>query len=250
MTYRIRATGSLLLLGFCSLFHLALAQEQGQGAEEHRVVVENDGWQLVGDLLLPASEDPLPAVLLLNKAAGDRTVYRDLAHHLAIRGIASLRLDLRGHGESTNLGRFVPGEQPRSPLIWDAEVDVIAAHAYLKAHPRIDGERIGIVGGSYSGEEMAEAGRQHGYAQAYVALSPGSFSEASIEGIDASGGAWLFIASNKERYLREITASVQEQSETVELVLVPGTKHATDILDEHPHIAERIAVWLAYQFQR
>ena len=239
MRYRV-AFLSLVLSG---LTFPASSQTPGSG--ETRVVVENQGWQLVGDLRMPAAGAPVPAVLMLNRAAGDRTVYRDLAVYLAARGIASLRLDLRGHGESTNQGRFVPGEQPRSPLIWDAEVDVAAAHDYLKAHVQIDGQRIGIVGASYSGEEMAEAGRLHGFAQAYVALSPGSFSDASISGIDSSGVPWLFVASNNERYLRELTAAVQAQSDTVELVVLPGTAHATRILDAHPTMAERIAVWLA-----
>ena len=176
-------------------------------------------------------------------------VYKELALQLAARGIASLRLDLRGHGESTNLGRFVPGERQRSPLIWDAEVDVTAAHQYLRSHARIDGDRIGIVGASYSGEEMAEAGRVDGYAQGYVTLSPGSFSEESIESIDASGVPWLFIISKNERYLQEITAMLQAQSQTVEIVIVPGARHATDILEAHPDMAERIAVWLAQRLR-
>ena len=242
------ALGLLLLCHGC-LFQEAAVEESA--VEETRITLENEGWELVGDLLLPASEEPLPAVLMLNKAAGDRTVYKELALQLAARGIASLRLDLRGHGESTNLGRFVPvvpGEPP-NPLIWDAEVDVIAAHHYLTSHARIDGDRIGIVGASYSGEEMAEAGRVDGYAQGYVTLSPGSFSEESIAGIDASGVPWLFIISKNERYLQEITAMLQAQSQTVEIVIVPGARHATDILEAHPDMAERIAVWLAQRLR-
>jgi len=237
----------LLLLCQSALLHQAAAQADAE--EETRVVIESQGWHLIGDLRLPASEEPLPSVLMLNQADGDRTAYRELARHLAARGIASLRLDLRGHGESTNLGRFVPGEQPRSPLIWDAEVDVVAAHTYLTSHPRLDANRVGIVGGSYSGEEMAEAGRQHGYARAYVALSPGSFSEESILGIDASAVDWLFIASKNERFLQEITASVQQQSQAVELVIVPGTAHASDLLARHADLAERIAVWFAQRLR-
>ena len=240
------ALGLLLLCHGC-LFQQAAVQESA--VEETRIKLENEGWELVGDLLLPASEGPLPAVLMLNQAAGDRMVYKELALQLAARGIASLRLDLRGHGESTNLGRFVPGERQRSPLIWDAEVDVTAAHQYLRSHARIDGDRIGIVGASYSGEEMAEAGRVDGYAQGYVTLSPGSFSEESIAGIDASGVPWLFIISKNERYLQEITAMLQAQSQTVEIVIVPGARHATDILEAHPDMAERIAVWLAQRLR-
>ena len=244
----MKTIGLGVLLCCCS----GLSQEgvaQDTLPTETRIVVESGGWQLVGDLLLPASGRPSPAVLLLNKADGDRTVYEELARALAARDIASLRLDLRGHGESTNLGRFVPGEHERSPLIWDSEVDVTAAHEYLRSHPRIDGNRIGIVGGSYSGEEMAEAGREQGYAQAYVALSPGSFSETSILAIDPSNIPWLFIVSNNERFLREITASVREHSRTVEVVIVPGTEHATNILVAHPDMAERIAVWLTQRLR-
>ncbi len=241
------ATLGLLLLCQACLFLQAVAQ--GSAVEETRVVLESGAWRLVGDLLLPPSEGPLPAVLMLNQAAGNRSVYRELALQLAARGIASLRLDLRGHGESTNLGRFVPGERPRSPLIWDAEVDVNAAHAYLTSHARIDGERVGIVGASYSGEEMAEAGRQQGYAQVYVVLSPGSFSEESIRAVDSSGVPWLFITSKNERYLQEIRAMLQQTSQTVEMVMVPGTHHATDILEAHPTMAERIAVWLAQRLR-
>ncbi len=213
-------------------------------ATEVRVVVPNDGWELVGDLRLPASQQAAPAVLMLNKAADDRTVYEALAVHLANKGVASLRLDLRGHGESINLGRFVPYERSPDPLIWDSEVDVAAAQRYLRAHPQIDGDRIAVLGASYSGEEMAEAGRLYGNAQAYVALSPGSFSDESIDAIDSSGIPWLFIASRDERHLHDIVASLREKSHSVELLMVPGTEHASRLLATHPSLAERIAVTL------
>ena len=67
----------------------------------------------------------------LRWADGDRSDYRALAPEIAARGMAALALDLRGHGGSTNLGEFIPYEVPQSPLIWDAEADVVAAQAYL-----------------------------------------------------------------------------------------------------------------------
>ncbi len=141
---------------------------------------------------------------------------------------------------------------PLSPSL-PFPLSVFRAYIHLKnalrSHARIDGDRIGIVGASYSGEEMAEAGRAQGYAQGYVTLSPGSFSEESIAGIDASGVPWLFITSKNERYLQEITAMLQAQSQTVEIVIVPGARHATDILEAHPDMAERIAVWLAQRLR-
>ncbi len=231
--------------------HALLLDATAQVISDHttRVVVEHEGWQLIGDFYVPPTEGAYPAVLMVNQAAGDRTVYHELAQHLAARGIASLRIDLRGHGESINLGRFVPGEHPRSPLIWNAEADVAAAHAFLRSQPRIDHERIGIVGASYSGEEMAEAGRMHGYAQTYAVLSPGSFSEASILGIDTSEATWLFITAKDDAYLQDITAAVQMQSQTAEIIIIPGTAHATNILAARPTMAERIAIWLTEQLQ-
>lgn len=221
-------------------------------AEKTRVVVDSEDWKLVGDLRLPDFPGRLPAVLLLNKAAGDRRVYAELAAQLAQRGMASLRLDLRGHGESTNAGRFVPGETDsvaRENMIWGADVDVVAAQRWLREHPRVDGDRIGIVGASYSGEEMAEAGRRSGFARAYVALSPGSFREESIATMDSGGASWLFIASRQERYLQEITAAVVNRTRDVEMVLLPGREHATRILEARPDVTERIAAWLAWRLQ-
>lgn len=232
--------GALLLLMFTS----ALA------TEETRVVLESDGWQLVGDLRLPDADHPIPAVLLLNKAAGDRGVYTGMASELAERGIGSLRLDLRGHGESTNLDRFVPGETDsvaRENMIWGADADVVRACQMLQEHPAIDGNRIGVVGASYSGEEAVEAGRSWDFARAYVLLSPGSLSDESIALMDSVSTSWLFVACRQERYLQEITALVESRTRNVELLLLPGQEHATRLLDAHPDLAERIAIWLAWK---
>ncbi len=210
-----------------------------------RVVIESDGWELIGDLQLPLSNPPYPAVFLFNQAAGERGVYAELANLLQERGIASLRLDLRGHGESTNLGRFVPGEKSADPMIWDAELDVIAAHKFLSADTRFDESRFGFVGASYSGEEIAEAGRFNGYGALYVMLSPGSLSESSIERIDESRAKWLFVASRDDSFLKETTKAAWTVSASLELNIIPGASHATDMLTEYSGLAERIAIRIA-----
>jgi dienelactone hydrolase len=230
----------MILIGF-------VAANANAAGQDERVVVMSSGWELIGDLRIPAENATGAAVLMLNKAAGHRESYAALSGELAERGIASLRLDLRAHGESTNLGKFEPEtatEEDRETIIWNAEVDVVAAHQYLQAHPAIDANRIAIVGASYSGEEMAEAGRNTAYAAAYVALSPGSFSPESIDAMDGSGASWLFIVSKYERYLSEIVANVHEKTRNVEILYLPGEQHATRILDHRPDMAERIAIWL------
>lgn len=241
---RLLLSSTFIILALVSCKKEVSTNDKINNLIEKRVIVNSDGWEIVGDFLFPSNKDSLPVVLMLNKAAGDRKVYTELAKILAEKGVASLRVDLRGHGESINLGKFIPGEVPRSPLIWDSELDVISLHKYLKSHPFINSNRIAILGGSYSGEEMAEAGRVFEYAKAYAALSPGSFSEESIMGIDTSEVPWLFVAGNDERYLQEITTEVYEKSKSVELLVVPGSKHASNLLIDNKGLTELIAVWL------
>lgn len=246
----MRSTPVTRILMIIAVWLLSMVPARASVDEEIRVVLHSAGWELVGDLRLPDSPQPVPAVLLLNKAAGDRHVYRALADYLAQRGMASLRLDLRGHGESTNLGRFIPDEadsMDRKIMIWDSDVDVINAHRYLKTHARIDSNKIAMVGAIYSGEEMAKAARKSGHARAYVALSPGSFSDESILAMDSGSTPWFFIISRNERYLHDITANVQSRTQSVEMLFLPGTQHATKILEDRQDIAERIAIWLARQ---
>ncbi len=214
------------------------------GWTEERVTIESDGWELIGDRVTPNSEGPWPLTIMFNQAAGTREPYRAMAYALAERGVASIRIDLPGHGESTNLGVFEPGAQRRDPMIWDAEQNVADIVSQVRSDTAYRAERIALVGASYSGEEVAEAGRLDGYEAAYVVLSPGSFEQASIDGIDASSVPWLFVASREERFLIEITADVQARSKTIDMMLLPGTAHATNLLDAFPDLAERIAVWL------
>jgi len=243
----MRSSVSRLLL---QALLVVLAATQPARAQETRIELEIGGWRLVGDLLLPAGEGPHPTVLLLHKAAGNRTAFRDLAVHLAARRVATLRLDLRAHGESTNLGEFLPEEDMETlELLTGSDADVAAAITYLRSHPRIDGERIGVVGSSYSGEVMAEAARRTEYVQAYVALSPGSFSEGSMDAVDSSGAQWLFVNSREDRHLLWLVAELEARSKTAEIIVIAGSAHATDILEARPDITERVAIWLAYQLQ-
>ena len=243
-TRKVVGTKMAALILLCFMAVIQSCSDVRDEPRETRVEVASGEWKLAGDLVVPKSAEPVPAVLLLNKAAGNRHVYAGLASELADRGIASLRLDLRGHGESVNRGTFVPGNEGRA-MIAGTEADIIAACNHLRSLEGIDSSSIAVVGASYSGEEMMEAARIAGYADAYVALSPGSLSDESIRSIDSTGIPWLYIASRDERYLKEVTAAVLQMSHSAETLILPGTAHATRILESRPDIAVRIAVWLA-----
>jgi len=217
---------------------------------DERVVLESDGWRLVGEWRAPLSGVRVPAALLLHSAAGSRGEYGELASALASRGVASLRLDLRAHGESDNLGRFEEPFGRNLPLLEGTATDVNAALGWLRAHPAVDGDRIAVVGASYSGEVIGEALRADGEkATAYVLLSPGSFSEQSIAAVDTSGASWLFIRTSEEDevslpFIDAVFAELA-RSQTAEIRVVPGAGHSTRIFDAHPFVIEEVAGWLA-----
>jgi pimeloyl-ACP methyl ester carboxylesterase len=102
-------------------------------------------------LTIPEEGRPLPAVVLISGGGAqdrDGTMLRHkpflvLADHLGRNGIAALRYDDRGVGEST-------GDRSASTTA-DYASDAAAAVAYLKSRPEIDPGRIGLIGHSEGG---------------------------------------------------------------------------------------------------
>ena len=228
-----------------------LEETLGEAAAYRRVVLDSGGWRLLAEWRLPPSDGAVPAVLLLHRAAGSRGEHTALAAALAERGIASLRLDLRAHGESTTLGRFEEPWAENRHLLDGTHEDVAAALRWLGEQPGVAADRLAVVGASYSGEAVGEALRTGGEpARAYVMLSPGSFSDESIAAIDGSGAAWLFVRTSDEGevsrpHVDAVFEALAAGSKAAETRVVPGKGHATGILDEHPSVIDEIADWLA-----
>ncbi|HEX3555826.1 MAG TPA: alpha/beta fold hydrolase [Thermoanaerobaculia bacterium] len=118
-------------------------------AEE--VTYTNGGVKLAGTLTLPPGDGPFPAVVLITgSGAQDRDEsllghkpFLVLADHLSRHGIAVLRADDRGVGGST-------GSVPESTTA-DFAQDALAGVRFLKTHPRIAKDRIGLLGHSEGG---------------------------------------------------------------------------------------------------
>jgi fermentation-respiration switch protein FrsA (DUF1100 family) len=114
------------------------------------VVFDNPdaGIRLAGTLTIPSGDGPHPAVALISGSGPqdrDEAVFGHrpflvLADHLTRRGIAVLRTDDRGVGEST--GDFA------AATTLDFASDALAAVALLASRPEVDPERIGLIGHS------------------------------------------------------------------------------------------------------
>jgi len=238
---------------------LLFAAVMSARADDVRVEIDSEGWTLVGDLTTPESVSPISFAILLHKAAGDRDAYVTMAEAMATRGIASLRIDLRGHGDSINLGRFDPEisryldeNDPaivrNFSLIRDGDRDVVSIMRWLDERPGLNSLPLVVVGSSYTGEEMVEAAEDTRFADVYVALAPGSFSAESIAAIDPSGVPWLFVRAEVELpFFPDLFVAIREGSETAEIWTLPGEGHATDLFDHNPELHLRLIDWITEQ---
>lgn len=92
---------------------------------------------------------------------------------------------------------------------------------------------------------MAEAGAEFGYADVYVASTPGNFSEDSIHAIDSSAAPWLFVRAEVELpFFPALFEAIRDGSESAEIWVLPGEGHATDLFDEHPDLHLRLLDWI------
>lgn len=121
------------------------------GFEEQAVEFYNGDVKLAGSLLLPRSEDPVPAVVFVHGAGPQtREAYREVGQFFASQGIATLIYDKRGVGQS---GGAYESYEPYTNLVNDA----LAAVEMLKQRSAIASEQIGMWGLSQGAYISAEA---------------------------------------------------------------------------------------------
>lgn len=152
-------------------------------AAEKTVEFMVDGHKVVGTLALPDGIASPPAVLLLHGFTGSRDeleipaakegIFRRAARIWAVQGIASLRIDFRGNGDSG--GAF-------ADMTLDGQVkDALAALDFLAGGGEVDKDRIALVGWSMGGAVGAiAAGRAKQKLTSVSLWAPGTNMPASI----------------------------------------------------------------------
>lgn len=113
-----------------------------------------DGFTLKGTLTVPAGHGRHAAVILAHQFQSDRAGWAPLAEQLQKHGIATLALDLRGHGQSTdhNGASLTVGEdfKDSAKRVGFDQIphDLELVAAWLRRQPGIDGRRLGLAGSS------------------------------------------------------------------------------------------------------
>jgi uncharacterized protein len=118
----------------------------------NKIIIKNKLYDIPAVLNLPDIEGLKPAVILCHGTGSNKDEVGDLfiylANWLAKRGIASIRFDFAGCGDSTAKGQ---------DLTFYGEVDdTEKIYTYLCHHEQIDSDKIGILGFSQGARVMAE----------------------------------------------------------------------------------------------
>jgi pimeloyl-ACP methyl ester carboxylesterase len=147
--------------------------------EQVTISSQSGNAQLAGTLSIPDGPGPFPAAVLLSDFGdhdrdvrqGDYRFFAAIATALARQGIAVLRLDDRGVGQSTGNSTLV------TPI--DLMHDAQAALSYLRLRPTLDPTRTGYIGHGEGGNIALLAAAQP--------VSPGfvvALAAAGVDGLD------------------------------------------------------------------
>ena len=153
---------------------MALSFSSSLYAKESKVVIPVDDQSVVGTLNVPDNVAQPPVILMLHGFMGqkdelqiegtDEGIYTRTARTLASQGIASLRIDFRGAGESD--GQWA--DTTFSRQIEDAQ----RALQWLKKQPQINPNKVGLLGWSQGGLVASHVANLNPDLDAVVLWSP------------------------------------------------------------------------------
>ncbi|MBQ8075518.1 MAG: alpha/beta fold hydrolase [Oscillospiraceae bacterium] len=170
---------------------LAMIMAVNAVAEETEITYESRGVQVPATLTVPDGVESYPIVIMAHGHGGNRNEgsgYIDTAKALAMQGIASIRMDFPGCGEST--------EPFTMNTLSNMKADVLAAVDYAKANLPVT--TVGLFGYSMGGRIIIELIDEGFLPDAAVLLAPAvnydiyhslgeELAEQAIAGIEAEG---------------------------------------------------------------
>jgi carboxymethylenebutenolidase len=158
-----------------------------------------DGAELHGYFYAPAGKGPFPAVLWNHGSERSPGWQAELAAFYTAQGFAFFIPHRRGQGLSGAAGPYIADRQPSKVATFltgasagrkiialheEANHDVEAALAWLKARPEVDPGRIVMSGVSFGGIQTLLAAEKGLGVRAFVAFAPGAMSWRWVTGLD------------------------------------------------------------------
>ena len=216
-----------------------------------------------------AAAKPGPGVLLLHQSNRTRQSWDELAGQLAVAGINTLTLDMRGFGESggTPNDRLTNAEKAQARKLWPSDVDT--AWQYLVSQPGVQRDAIGVGGAGWFGViGSVDTARRHPGEVRSLALLSGETLRDGLQFLWQSPQLpELFVVADDDEYpptveameLLYITASSPSKKlihyaaaeeapwiwyETSDISKVPARGgHGTDLFRGHPELPGILVRW-------
>jgi dipeptidyl aminopeptidase/acylaminoacyl peptidase len=202
-----------------------------------------DGREIPAWLYRPHGDEPAPFVLAIHGGpeAQEKPVYRPVYQYLASRGIGVLATNIRG---STGYGKTY---QKLIHHDWggaDLE-DWRHAAEWLKAEPFVDGDRLGVYGGSYGGfATLSCVTRLPEYWRAAVDIVGPSNLLTFVRAVPPQWvrfmAEWVGDADTEADFLRERSPITYVDQVRAALLVIQGAKDPRVVKAESDQMVERL----------
>lgn len=151
------------------------------------VTFGNGKTKLIGKVLLPNAEHPVPGAILCHGFGSSHQAVEPSARVLASYGVAVLTFDFHGHGRSGGvLGGNIVG-------------DVVDAWQFLSEFPEVNKRRIALVGHSMGAMAAILASHQiRPYALIALSCPPGSLAWWLTRPLAMVSHIWTYLASYQQ----------------------------------------------------
>jgi len=208
---------------------------------------QHDGMQLIGEIAVPKTAGPHPAVLVMHNAHGLGDHVRERARRLAELGYVAVATDMYG------AGRYYSDPSAAGVLLMELvntpqrlRARTVAWYEQLKARPEVDPERIAAIGFCFGGQCVLELARSGADIKAIVSYH-GLLSTPAPAQPDAIRGQMAIYTGAKDPYApAEHVAALQQELTAAgahfQITVFNDAFHAfTD-----PHAGEMGRVGIAY----
>ncbi|MBW2987835.1 alpha/beta fold hydrolase [Candidatus Woesearchaeota archaeon] len=200
-----------------------------------------DGVDIAATYYKPLEEEP-PGVILLHMLDKDRFTWDVFAKRLQEEGYAVLAIDLRGHGESINQGRWQDfNEMDFNSMVNDAR----AAKTYIEQ--TLEPRRYIMIGASIGANVALNYAAADNDINAVILLSPGeTYRGVNVLGaINMYGDRPLLIAASKEDdYSYKSSSKLHDLAGKSTFRKYEDAGHGTDMLNAPIGLDSLIVSWL------
>jgi alpha-beta hydrolase superfamily lysophospholipase len=224
------------------------------GDMSERVVYQTaDQVAIVGTF--ESAGHPKGAALLLHMMPTDRTSWGSLQEALAARGISSLAIDLRGHGESTIKDGFHIHYQSFQDREHQESIqDVVSGLRWLQSRG-FSSEKVVVVGASIGANLALHVAAEQPIIPAVALLSPGEQyrgigTYGPAAGLQPTQAMFAAASSGDDQESFYATQEIMRLAPCKEKVFHSFTSsgHGTNLFVTHPTLVQTLANWLSARF--